>query len=166
MNDEFKEEIRKIAVEAEHGNEALGRKLPESAGDAEFLKAIEEFFSAAREAVDIYNEASGSPVLALHRLPPEFLDLFLDIPDRRGGFSILSPRKIVILFDEDPDLVTVIGKKRKGDGSTGSALSSAIQLIKVSFKTGKDGISYRDNSGGAVNPRGLVALFIRWATSA
>lgn len=165
MNDEFKEEIKKIALGAKAGNEAVPGQSQDSPRDREFLRVIDEFFSCSREAVDIYNEASGAGVLSLHRLPPEFLNLFLDIPGRRGGLSIVSPRRMVILFDEDPDLVTVIGKKRNRDGSAESRLSTAVQLIKVNFTAGKDGIAYTDNSGGAVDARGLVTLFIRWVTS-
>ncbi len=165
MKDEFKEEIRKIARSAKEGKETLRQKSLLSAGDREYIRVIEDFFSAAEEAVDIYNESLERPGLALHRLPPDFLDLFLDIPGRRGGFSIVSPHRIIILFDEDPDLLTVIGKKRSGDGKPGSKLTAAIQLIKVNFKTDNDGITYRDNTGGVVSPHGLMPLFIRWLSS-
>lgn len=160
MDESFAEGIKKLA------EASAGKETPASATgieeDKDFLRAIEGFYAVARRAVTIYNEASPGLKLSLNRLTPEFLDLLLNIPGRRGGFSIISPGGIVILFDEDPDTLTVIGKKRKPKGRE---LSRAVNLIKVDFIRVGETVQYRDNTGGRVEPEALVTLFIKWLTS-
>ena len=90
--------------------------------------------------------------------------LFLNIPGRLAGFSIISPTGIVIFFDEDPNIITVIGKKRKSGGQDAGKLSPAVQLMKIHYRADEDGIFFRDNSGAAIEPEGLVPLFIRWVS--
>ncbi|MEQ9618886.1 MAG: hypothetical protein RIG61_06900 [Deltaproteobacteria bacterium] len=163
MTDNFSDEIKKIArsMGAGKGEDSQG-SLPAGESDREFVTVLDRFFKISEEGVRIFNRESQGIRLSIHKLSPEFLDLFLDIPGRRGGFSIVSPFRIVIIFDEDPALITVIGKQRKTDGGK---LSPAIQLIKTGFSVGTDGIEYRDNSGGRIEPREIVPLFIRWVSS-
>ncbi|MFI5323837.1 MAG: hypothetical protein ACHQ6U_09960 [Thermodesulfobacteriota bacterium] len=161
MTDSFEEEIKSIAGSSRKGKSAI--ELTET--DKEFLGAIEEFYVIARRAVTYFNSSSAGQRLSLQKLTPDSLDLFLDIQGRRGGFSISSPSGIVVLFDEDPDLLTVIGRRRKSDGYVEGKLTSAIQLIKIRFRK-ENGVSvYRDNSGGAIDPHDIVALLIRWVSS-
>jgi hypothetical protein len=162
MAEDFEKDIREIARNAGRGKHAP--ELTET--DKEFLAAIEEFYVLSRRAVTIFNDATAGMKLSLQRLTPDFLDLFLSIPGRRGGFSISSPSRIVILFDEDPDVLTVIGKKRKMEKNGEGKLSPAIQLIKVNFRKGDGAITYRDNAGSTLDPGNLVTLFIRWVSAA
>jgi hypothetical protein len=168
MDYEFRDEITKIAA-ARAAENAAGHERQD---DAETEKektvqaAVEEFYAVSRRAITIYNEVSGGAKLALNRLTPDFLDLFLNIPGRLAGFSIISPTGIVIFFDEDPDMITIIGKKRRPDGHDAGKLSPAVQLMKIYYRKDEEKITFRDNSGSAVRPEGLVPLFIRWVSQA
>jgi hypothetical protein len=166
MADNFENDIKEIARSVGKG-EGLpaGASLPDD-NDKIFLAAIDEFYVLTRRAVTIFNAESADVRLSLQRLTPDFLDLFLSITGRRGGFSVSSPSRIAILFDEDPNGLTVIGKKRKTEKNGEGKLSAAIQLIKISFEKSGDSIVYEDNSGGALDPHGLVTLFIRWVSAA
>lgn len=168
MDYEFRDEITKIAAARAAENDAHSGQ-PED-GETEKEKtahaAVEEFYSVSRRAITIFNEVSGGVKLALNRLTPDFLDLFLNIPGRLAGFSIISPTGIVIFFDEDPDTITVIGKKRRPDGHDAGKLSPAVQLMKIHYRKDEDKITFRDNSGSAVRPEGLVPLLIRWVSQA
>jgi len=166
MNEKFREEIREIAERVKRSIGDAPDVIPHAdTVDERYLDAVGEFFDAASRAVEIFNDVIRKRILSLHRLNPEFFELFLGIPGRRDGFTIVSPRKIVILFDEEPSTITVIGKKRNMDGA-GAVLSTSKQLIKVTFNKNNDGtIYYTDNAGGRVDPYGLTALFIRWVSS-
>ena len=166
MAQDFENEIREIARGVQEGKYPSAGAAPLTDIDKGFLAAIEEFYVLSRRAVTIFNDASPGMRLSLQRLTPDFLDLFLSIPGRRGGFSISSPSRIVILFDEDPDVLTVIGKRRKAAKGGEGKLSSAIQLIKVNFKMENNEVVYRDNAGGALDPESLVTLFIKWVSAA
>lgn len=165
MTDDFENGIREIAGSVRNGKASPAGAPALTENDKAFLAAIEEFYVLSRRAVTVFNEAAPGVRLSLQRLTPDFLDLFLSIPGRRGGFSISSPSRIVILFDEDPDTLTVIGKKRKTEEDGEGKLSPAIQLIKVTFRKEEGAIAYRDNTGGALDPKGLVTLFIRWVSA-
>ncbi|MCC6713567.1 MAG: hypothetical protein IT344_09420 [Candidatus Dadabacteria bacterium] len=166
MDNDFNDEIMKIA--AAHAAERAARHEPPDAAETEKEKtvhaAVEEFYAVSRRAITIYNGVAGASKLALNRLTPDFLDLFLNIPGRLAGFSIISSTGIVIFFDEDPDIITVIGKKRKSEGQDAGKLSPAVQLMKIHYRADESGISFRDNSGAAVDPEGLVPLFVRWVS--
>jgi hypothetical protein len=166
MTEEFREEIREIAEKVRGSFDKAPEVVPYTdTVDEPYLDAVGEFFDTASRAVEIFNDVIRKRTLSLHRLNPEFFELFLGIPGRRDGFTIVSPHKIVILFDDEPSTLTVIGKKRTKD-SAGAVLSPSKQLIKVTFNKNKEGtIYYSDNAGGRVDPYGLTALFIRWISS-
>lgn len=166
MTEEFRDEIREIAERVKGSIDEAPDVVPYAAQtDETYLDAVGEFFDAASRAVEIFNDVIRKRTLSLHRLNPEFFELFLGIPGRTDGFTIISPHKIVILFDDEPSILTVIGKKRNKDGA-GAVLSPSKQLIKVAFNRNSDGdIYYTDNAGGRVDPYGLTALFIRWVSS-
>jgi hypothetical protein len=166
MTEEFREEIREIAKRVKGSIDEAPDVVPYAAKvDEPYLDAVGEFFDAASRAVEIFNDVIERRTLSIHRLNPEFFELFLGIPGRRDGFTIVSPHKIVILFDDESSALTVIGKKRNKDGA-GAVLSPSKQLIKVTFNKNNDGkIYYTDNAGGRVDPYGLTALFIRWISS-
>lgn len=165
MADDFEDEIKKIARSGQKG-QGHGGAQELSDTDKEFLEAMEEFYVLSRRAVTFYNGASEGVRLSLQRLTPDSLDLFLDIQGRRGGFSIASPARIVVFFDEAPNVLTVIGKKRKTERDGEGRLSSAIQLIKINFRKENNVLVYKDNSGGAVDPNDIVTLLIKWVSSA
>ena len=166
MDYDFKDEITKLA--AARAAERAARHEPPDAVETEKEKtvhaAMEEFYAVSRRAITIYNEVTGAAKLALNRLTPDFLDLFLNIPGRLAGFSIISSTGIVIFFDEDPDIITVIGKKRKSEGQDPGKLAPAVQLMKIHYRTDENRIIFRDNSGAAVEPEGLLPLFVRWVS--
>ena len=165
MAEEFDNDIREIARSAQKGK-ASPAGAPELTGtDKEFLAAIEDFYVHFRRAITIFNDVSPGMRLSLQRLTPDFLDLFLSIPGRRGGFSVFSPSRIIILFDEDPDLLTVIGKTRRTEKDGEGKLSSAVQLIKVNFSKEDSAVVYKDNAGGTLELHDLITLLIRWVSA-
>lgn len=166
MAQDFENEIREIARGVPEGKAPPAGAAPLTDIDKGFLAAIEEFYVLSRRAVTIFNDASPGMRLSLQRLTPDFLGLFLSIPGRRGGFSVFSPSRIVVLFDEDPNVLTVIGKKRRDEQNGEGKLSSAIQLIKVNFSKEDSAVVYKDNAGGPLDPHGLVTLLIRWVSAA
>jgi hypothetical protein len=165
MAEEFDNDIREIArgIEKGKGSRVGAPELTDT--DKAFLAAIEDFYVHFRRAITIFNDASPGMKLSLQRLTPDFLDLFLSIPGRRGGFSVFSPSRIIILFDEDPDLLTVIGKKRRTEQDGEGKLSAAIQLIKINFRKEENAITYRDNAGGRLELHGLITLLIKWVSA-
>lgn len=166
MAQDFENDIREIARGVQKGKGLRAGAPGNTDTDKAFLAAIEEYYVLSRRAITIFNDATTAMKLSLQRLTPDFLDLFLSIPGRRGGFSISSPSRIVILFDEDPDVLTVIGKKRKTSKDGEGKLSPAVQLIKINFRKEVDAFAYRDNAGGPLDAGALVTLFIRWVASA
>ena len=157
MKKNFEEEIVKIVQDSQ--NKTSDEKSKLSSEDNNFLGAIDHLFLISQQAVDIYNSQSETPMLSTYKLPKEFLEMFLEIPGRRGGFCIISPYKLVILFDEDPDLITVIGKKRNLQSDTGN---KTTQLLKVSFSKEGGEYKYKDNTGGQLDPYDMIALLTRW----
>ena len=167
MSEDFKREIRDIAAEIkiEAGqSKSLSSPRPESGG--KFLDVLEEFFKISREGANTFNECLEQKTLAVHRLPSDFLDLFLGITARRGGFSIVSPQKLAVFFDEDPDTITAIGKLRNNTGEMQVNVNKTLQLIKISFISKEKGYIYKDNTGKALEPEVVIALIIRWLVSA
>jgi hypothetical protein len=165
MNKNFEKEIRAISESNLDRDKDISRNIAPDSNDRNYLKVIEEFFSLSEKAVNIYNSISGVEVLSARMLPKEFLELFLEIPGRRGGACIISPVKIVIFFDEDPDLITVIGKKRNTKRSQNNTTSKVTQLLKVSFSSHNGKYEYKDNTGGKLNPYDIVCLLIRWVAA-
>jgi hypothetical protein len=165
MAEEFDDDIRERARSVESGKGVRSGAPGLTDTDKAFLAAIEDFYVHFRRAITVFNDASPGMKLSLQRLTPDFLDLFLSIPGRRGGFSVSSPSRIVILFDEDPDVLTVIGKKRKTEKNGEGKLSAAIQLIKVNFRKEGDAVAYRDNAGGTLELHALITILIKWVSA-
>ena len=128
--------------------------------DSDCIAVLDELYYISESVV-----ASSSDTLSLYKLPTEFLEMFLDIPGRRGGFCIISPSRMVTFFDEDPNLITVIGKNRNKEGSVAQTSSKAIQLLKVSFSSMEGKYEYKDNTGGIIDPYDIVGLIIKWVQS-
>ncbi len=131
--------------------------------DSDFLNAIQELYSISEKAVA--SSASSKEALTIYRLPLEFLEIFLDIPGRRAGFCVISSSKLVVFFDEDPNLITVIGKVRNKEQGHSQITSKAVQLFKISFDVIEGGFKYKDNTGGALDPGDIVDLVIKWSVS-
>ncbi len=164
MNKDFENEIIEIAKSHQDQDNYKPETLQHSSEDEEYVEVIEHFFSISKEAVNIYNSNIAREVLSVYKLPKEFLEMFLEIPGRRGGFCIISPGKLVIFFDEDPQIITVIGKTRSSEGKNNSSLK-VNQLLKVSFSKKDQKYQYKDNAGGVLEPYEIVSLLIRWVTT-
>ncbi len=165
MNKDFENEIRAIAQSnKDRDKEPLGAVQAHS-NDKNYTEVLEKLFSISEKAVNIYNSNTATEDLSVYKLPIEFLEMFLEIPGRRGGFCIISPTKLVIFFDEDPDLITVIGKIRNLNKNRNNTTSKATQLLKVSFSNKSGKYEYKDNTGGKLNPYDIVSLLIRWVSS-
>jgi len=91
--------------------------------------------------------------------------MFLEIPGRRGGFCIISPNKIVIFFDEDPNTITVIGKIRNNQSRVSQNSAKVVQLLKATFSNIEGEFQYKDNTGGTLDPYDIVALLIKWVVT-
>ena len=129
--------------------------------DSEYVCVLDELYALSESAV-----ASSSDNLSIYKLPAEFLEMFLDIPGRRGGFCIVSPSKLVIFFDEEPNTITVIGKVRTKEGAIAQAQSKATQLLKISFSKVGDNFEYKDNTGGVIDPASIIEIIVKWVSSA
>lgn len=162
MKKDFEEKIIALAKESKDLKKYESSTQQNSLEDLKYIEALDHLFSISRQAVDIYNANSEVIMLNVYNLPKEFLEMFLEIPGRRGGFCIISPDKIVVFFDEDPNLITVIGKIRKADNNPSSRVN---QLLKVSFSKKDDKCEYKDNTGGTLDPYDIVALLIKWVVA-
>ncbi|MCH7519817.1 MAG: hypothetical protein IH964_12440 [Candidatus Dadabacteria bacterium] len=165
MNKDFENEIRAIAQSNKDRDKEPSEVVKAHANDKNYTEVLEKLFSISEKAVNIYNSSSDEEDLSVYKLPIEFLEIFLEIPGRRGGFCIISPTKLVIFFDEDPDLITVIGKIRNLNKNRNNTTSKATQLLKVSFSNKSGKYEYKDNTGGKLNPYDIVSLLIRWVSS-
>ena len=128
--------------------------------DSDYISVLNQLYAISENAL------ASSDNLAIYKLPTEFLEMFLDIPGRRGGFCIVSSSKLVIFFDEDPNLITVIGKTRTKEGAIAQSQSKATQLLKLSFTNTGDKYEYKDNTGGVIDPTNIVEIIINWLSSA
>ena len=165
MNKDFENEIIAIARSNKSSEEKPKAHLNLNTEDNHYLEVIDQLFSISQKAADIYNSTAESDVLSVSKLPKEFLEMFLEIPGRRGGFCIISTDRLVIFFDEDPDLITVIGKTRNNQSGINQTSAKTTQLLKASFSNKEGKYEYRDNTGGVLDPHDLVSLIIRWLVS-
>jgi hypothetical protein len=165
MSEDFKREIRDIAAKAKIEAGQGGSEIGSTESGGKFIEVLEEFFKISREGINTFNECLEQKALAVHRLPADFLDLFLGITGRRAGFSIVSHQKLAVFFDEDPDTITVIGKLRNNNSEMQANIGKTFQLIKISFISGERGYVYKDNTGKALEAEEVVALIIRWLVS-
>jgi len=130
MNKDFENEIRGIAQSNKDSDKEPSGALNAHSNDKNYTEVLEILFSISEKAVNIYNLSSDEEALSVYRLPIEFLEMFLEIPGRRGGFYIISLTKLVIFFDEDPDLITVIGKIRNLNKNRNITTSQALFLFQ------------------------------------
>jgi len=165
MNKDFENEIIEIAKSHQDQDNYKPQTPQHSSEDEEYIEVIEHFFSISKEAVNIYNSNITTEVLSVYKLPKEFLEMFLEIPGRRGGFCIISPTRLIIFFDEDQQIITVIGKTRSSEGKNNNSSSKVNQLLKVSFSRKDQKYQYKDNAGGVLEPYEIVSLLIRWVTT-
>ncbi len=133
--------------------------------DNELIEVIQNLIVITEKGVAAHNKASDGAPLIVRELPPEFLDIFLDIPGRNGGFCIISLTKLVVAFDEYPNSIVFIGRKRSNNNAKGKGASSSRQLLKLSFSKPDDSYEYKDNVGGAIDLKDIVTLLIKWTVS-
>jgi len=165
MKKTFEAEITAITKSNLNNKRQSAETSDNGSHDHVYIEVLERFLSISKEAIKIYNTAVNSEVLSVYDLPKEFLEMFLDIPGRRGGFCLTSPFKIVVFFDEDPQLITVIGRSRNQATKDSGSNSKATQLFKISFSK-KDGeYEYKDNTGGVIDPHDIVSILVRWITA-
>ena len=166
MKKDFENEILAIAQSYKNQEEPKSIELQSGSSSSPYLQAIDHLFSISQQAINVFNSNSDSDVLSTYKLPTEFLEMFLEIPGRRGGFCLISPSKIVIFFDEEPNTITVIGKLRNKQSGVSQSSAKVIQLLKASFSNKEGELQYKDNTGGTLDPYDLVALLIKWVISA
>jgi hypothetical protein len=165
MNSDFEDQIIAIAQSYKNQEELKSIKLQSDSHDKVYLQAMDHLFLISQQAVNIFNSNSESEVLSAYKLPKEFLEMFLEIPGRRGGSSIISPNKIIIFFDEEPNTITVIGKIRNNQSGVSQNSVKVAQLLKATFSNKEGGFKYKDNTGGTLDPYDIVALLIKWVVT-
>jgi len=162
MNNDFENQLIKIAESYNNQDFDNSDELESDSTDKYYLQALEHLFSISKDAVNIINLNSKSDLLSTYKLPKEFLEMFLEIPGRRGGFCIISPNKIVIFFDEEPNTITVIGKSRKKESGSSQNSAKISQLLKASFSKKNDSFQFMDNTGGPIDPYDIMAILMKW----
>jgi hypothetical protein len=165
MKKSFEEEISAIAKSKINKKRQSVQDADNSSDDNVYVEVLKHLLSISEEAAKIYNTAVNSEVLSVYKLPKEFLEMFLDIPGRRGGFCLISPQKIIVFFDEDPQQITVIGRSRSMDTKQTDYTSKAVQLFKISFSKIGGESEYKDSTGGVIDPYDIVSILVRWITA-
>lgn len=162
MKKDFEKEIISLAsnygVKGNENSEFFSKDRP-------YIEALDNLFIIAQNAALIFNSSAKYEALSVYKLPKEYLEMFLEIPGRRGGFCIISPDKIVVFFDEEPNTITVIGKNRNSQSGITQSSVKIVQLLKATFLHEKDGFKYKDNTGGQLNPYDIVTLLIKWVVA-
>jgi|GEM_PF-1678972 len=166
MSDDFHAELRKLAEKSRDRDiERTGTRDSQGGGGHGLIAVLGEFLQISQEGARIYNDLVKEERLTVYELSADFLEIFLSIPGRRGGLSIVSPDRIAVFFDEDPDIVTVIGKYRNNNSRVQVNTNKSLQLIKIScLKTEKD-YEYKDNTGKTLDSKGVIALIMGWLVS-
>jgi hypothetical protein len=167
MSDDFEKEIRKLAEKSQARPKRAAKPddLNRENQD-DFTAVLDEFLKIANEGVKIYNESVNENRLTIYELPGDFLEIFLGIQGRRGGLAIVSPERLAVFFDEDPDVITVIGKLRNSNSGMQVNMNKSLQLIKISFSKADRGYEYKDNTGKPLNSGGIIAVLMGWLVSA
>ncbi len=167
MTDDFEAEIKRLAQKFGKGvakQTKQGATVRES--DVDFKAVIREFQKAARKGADIFNDSVNEESLVVYELPAEFLEIFLGISGRRGGLAIAAPQRLAVFFDEDPNLITVIGKLRSNDSGVHTNVNKSLQLIKISFSSSDNGYVFKDNTGKPLDSEGIISVIIGWLVKA
>lgn len=167
MADDFEKEIRELAEKSRKSPEqAAGQDGRSHESDADFRAVLDEFLGISNTGARIYNDSVQEEALTVYELPAEFLEIFLGIPGRTGGLAIAAPEKLAVFFDEDPDVITVIGKIRNNIGKMQASANKSLQLLKISFTKTGSGFEYRDNTGNPLDSEGIISIIIGWLVQA
>lgn len=164
MENDFETRIAGLAEEYSLRDKIRTNTISQTPEDGLYLEVIDHLYSMSAQAVDVFNSSVESEVLSVYKLPGEFLEMFLDITGRRGGFCLISPDKTVIFFDEDPNIITVIGKSRNTTGKE-NASAKTVQLFKISISKNDKQLEYRDNTGGVLDPYDIILVLVSWVTA-
>lgn len=167
MSDDFYREIKKLAGKSRKKPEQAARQGGSSpSSGTDFRAVLDEFLRISNKGAKIYNDLLGEQALSVYELPSEFLEIFLGIPGRRGGLAISAPERLAVFFDEDPDVITVIGKLRSNNGTIQANVNKSYQLIKISASKTDSGYEYRDNTGKPLDSEGIISVIIGWLVQA
>jgi len=164
MENDFETRVSGLAEEYLKRDKIHTNTITHTPEDELYLEVIDHLYCMSALAVDVFNSSAESEVLSVYKLPGEFLEMFLDITGRRGGFCLISPDKTVIFFDEDPNIITVIGKSRNTIGKE-NASAKTVQLFKISISKNDKLLEYRDNTGGVLDPYDIILVLVSWVTA-
>ena len=167
MAEDFEREIRELAEKSLKRHKQTKRqdgRRHES--DADFRTVLDEFLRISNAGAKVYNDSVKEKALTVYELPAEFLEIFLGIQGRRGGLAIAAPQRLAIFFDEDPDVITIIGKIRNNHGKVQVSVNKSLQLLKISFTKTDSGFEYSDNTGKPLDSEGIISIIIGWLVQA
>lgn len=163
MSSSFEDEIKNLAGKfKDNSNDSLNQEADKNPDLAQVFK---EFLSVSKKGTDIFNKAQNGEVLKVYELPPDFLEIFLGIPGRQGGLSVVSDNKIAIFFDEVPGLITAIGKIRNDKRGIKPNLNNSLKLLQLSYYKSEKGFQYKDNTGSSLSCENAVTVILGWLVS-
>lgn len=162
MSAEFEAAIKKLAERSKKRASVTQDK--ENGADVDAV--LEEFLKVSQVGAKVYNESVGEQHLKVYELPADFLEIFLGVPGRRGGLAVVSDHKLAVFFDEDPDLITIIGKIRNDKGSMQSGLNKSLKLLQLSFSVTESGYIYKDNTGNTLSSEDAATVILGWLVQA
>lgn len=166
MSDDFEASIKRLAESAAaKTSDNSNKKGSAPENDTDIKNVLEEFLKVSQKGADIYNKARNLEELKVYELPSDFLEVFLGIPGRNGGLSFVSENKLAVFFDEDPSMITVIGKMRNNKDGIQTVPNKSLKLLQISFSKSETGYLYKDNTGDRLSCEGAVAAVIGWLVS-
>ena len=161
MSAEFEAAIKKLAERSKKRASVTQDK----ASGADSLSVLKEFSEVSKKGADIYNKSVNRDYLKVYELPADFLEIFLGISGRRGGLAVVSDSKLAVFFDEEPDLITVIGKIRSNQGGLQADFNKSLKLLQLGFSRAESGYIYKDNTGSTLSSEDAVAVIFGWLVS-
>jgi len=163
---DFEEEIKNIAAEKMKSEGKVEKTAAlEADTKKEVKEAMERLFEITELGVAIYNKGLNRTELSVYNLAEEVLTLFVNLPGKRSGFCLIADERFVVLLDEKPGQIVVVGKKKEFFGAGENVLTKAIQLIRITFIKNNDGLVFKDNTGSVLDPEEIVFHLIKWAVS-
>lgn len=164
----FINEIKKIAADKTAGGDG-SKKGPDRTPLDEpsaIQTAMDELMSIGAEGVEVYNGALGCDELFIYETPSEVLSTFLNFSSNRLGFCLIGMGAYVIFVDDTQEEILVLGRKKGGGQGGNLPKTNTIQLIKITVGYASGVLSMKDNTGAPLNPLEVMALVIKWVTSA
>ncbi len=81
-------------------------------------------------------------------------------------FCLIGMGAYVIFVDDTRGEILVLGRKKGGGQGGNLPKTNTIQLIKITVGYASGVLSMKDNTGAPLNPLEVMALVIKWVTSA